>query len=162
MSASVNKDGDIEVKTPYGVSDKIVQEFLLSHEERLVQIIGKSALRREYEDSLGEGGLDRLEAKARAVIPERVKYYSSIMGVAPERVRINHAKTRFGSCSSKGNLNFSCRVMAYSEKAVDYVVIHELAHLLYMNHSREFWKVVEKYMPDYKIARQELKKIPDA
>ncbi len=160
ISASVNKDGLLEVRAPFGVSDDFVREFLVSKGDRILLMMEKSASRREYENDLGNTGLAALREMAKAVIPERVRYFSEIMGVRPARVRINAAKTRFGSCSGKGNLNFSCRVMAYSANAVDYVVIHELSHLLHMDHSPEFWRTVEKYMPDYRDAKAELKQIP--
>ena len=160
ISAIVNNDGVIEVRTPHGVSDEFVREFLSSKAERILQMIDRHRQLSDYEEYLGDAGLSLLMEKAEAVIPGMVEYFSGIMGVKPARVRINSAKTRFGSCSGKGSLNFSCRVMAYSHKAVDYVVLHELAHLVHMNHSRDFWRLVEKYMPDYKDAKRELRELP--
>lgn len=161
ISAFVNKEGVIEVRTPYGISDGFVRDFLELKAERIIVILENYSRRMEYEDALGDEGLDKLMEKAHDLIPDRVRYYSEIMGVRPTRVKIGKAKKRFGSCSSSGNLNFSCRVMAYSAKAVDYVVVHELSHLIHMNHSREFWRTVEKYMPDYKLVRDELKHLPE-
>lgn len=161
ISAFVNKDGDLEVRTPFGVSDSYVREFLRANEKRICEMLDRHGTRTKYEETLTESRLSELRAMAEGIIPERVKYYADVMNVKPARVRINSAKTRFGSCSGKGSLNFSCRLMAYSAKAVDYVVIHELSHLIHMNHSPEFWRTVEKHMPDYKVAREELKKIPE-
>ena len=79
------------------------------------------------------------------------------MGVTPANVKINAAQKRFGSCSSKGNLNFSCRLMAYPPEAIDYVVVHELAHLIHMNHSNAFYAVVAAVLPDYKVRAAMLK-----
>ena len=90
-------------------------------------------------------------------IPPKVEYFSKLMGVEPCSVRITGAQKRFGSCSSKGNICFSFNLMQYPEEAVDYVVVHELAHLIELNHSRKFWDIVEKYIPDYKVRRQMLK-----
>ena len=150
----------MEVRTPYGVSDVFVREFLMAKGDRILQMMERRRNLSEYENALGEEGISHLMEKAKIVIPEKVRYYSGIMGVSPVNVRINAAKTRFGSCSVKGNLNFSCRVMAYSDKAVDYVVIHELCHLVHMDHSSAFWRSVEKYMPDYKCAKEELRGLP--
>ena len=72
------------------------------------------------------------------------------MGAKYQRLTITGAKTRFGSCSSKGNISFSFRLMLYPEPAREYVVVHELAHLFEMNHSKQFYQIVEKYIPDYK------------
>jgi len=161
ISASVDKEGNLEVRAPLWVKDSFVSEFLESNIDKIVQMLERSRLRREYEKNLGDDGFDELMEKARSIIPERVRYYSEIMGVRPKKVKIGKARTRFGSCSSEGNLNFSCRVMAYSANAVDYVVVHELAHLIHMDHSAAFWSTVEKYKPDYRKAREELKHIPE-
>lgn len=92
------------------------------------------------------------------VIPARVAHFAAVMGVTPAAVKINTAAHRFGSCSSKGNLNFSCRLMAYPPAAIDYVVVHELAHLIHMNHSADFYAVVAAVLPDYKARAALLKK----
>lgn len=91
------------------------------------------------------------------VIPEKVKHYAEIMNVQYGRITIRNQKTRWGSCSEKGNLNFNCLLMLAPDKVVDYVVVHELCHLIEMNHSKAFWQQVEGVMPDYKIYRQWLK-----
>ena len=90
-------------------------------------------------------------------IPGRVKYYAYIIGVTYGKITIRNQKTRWGSCSSNGNLNFNNRLLFVPKELVDYVVVHELAHRKEMNHSNAFWNVVEKYMPDYKERRQWLK-----
>ena len=83
--------------------------------------------------------------------------YSRIMNLSYGRITITSAKTRFGSCSSQGNISFSYRLMLYPIEAREYVVVHELAHLLEMNHSKRFYAIVERYMPDYKERRKKLK-----
>ena len=80
------------------------------------------------------------------------------MQLFPTAVKINFAKTRFGSCSSKNSINFSAFLMLFPLEAVDYVVVHELAHIKYKNHQKEFYALVEKYMPDYKKRMALLKK----
>ena len=160
ISATVDKDGVLQVRSPRRVGDEVIRRFILDNGSRILGMLERNRQRTKYEESLGDGGLERLRELAQSVIPERVEHFARIIGVRPSRVRINSATTRFGSCSSKGSLNFSCRVMAYSSNAVDYVVIHELCHLIHMNHSPEFWRTLEKYMPDYRAARQELRRIP--
>jgi predicted metal-dependent hydrolase len=88
--------------------------------------------------------------QARAVITERVKLYAARHGFKYRKIRITSARTRWGSCSSMGNLNFTWRLVMAPPEVVDYVVVHELAHLRVNNHSKEFWKQVERIMPDYK------------
>ena len=79
------------------------------------------------------------------------------MGVAPFAIKINNARTRWGSCSSKKNLNFSWRLIMAGNDAIEYVVVHELAHLLQMNHSAKFWAIVESVLPDYRQRQTRLK-----
>ena len=96
---------------------------------------------------------------AERIINERVLYFSQITGHAPKSVKINAAKSRWGSCSSKGALNFSWFLVMANPRAIDYVVIHELSHMKHMNHSPAFWSEVSKYEPEYKQRRQELKEL---
>ena len=98
-----------------------------------------------------------LADKALQYIPGRVAYYAARMGVTYGRVTIRNQKTRWGSCSAKGNLNFNCLLMLAPEQVIDYVVIHELSHRIHMNHAAAFWETVAKYMPDYAVQRKWLK-----
>jgi predicted metal-dependent hydrolase len=96
-------------------------------------------------------------AQARRVITERVHHYADRNGFAFKRVGITGAKTRWGSCGPAGTLNFSWRLVLAPLDVIDYVVVHELAHLEIKNHSRLFWEKVEALMPDYKERRKWLK-----
>jgi len=94
---------------------------------------------------------------AKREIVKKVEYYSRIMNASYSNVKINSAKTRWGSCSGKSSLNFSWRLIFADENAIDYVVVHELAHTVQHNHSSKFWDVVEHTMPDYKNYKALLK-----
>ncbi|ASJ07928.1 peptidase [Thermococcus siculi] len=87
-----------------------------------------------------------------------VDEYGDKMGVKPGKVYIRHQKSRWGSCSPKGNLNFNVRLVSVPPRLREYVVVHELAHIKYMNHSREFWELVGRFYPDYRTARKDLKR----
>jgi len=87
----------------------------------------------------------------------RVEYYAHKMGVTPASVKVNSAKTRWGSCSAKRNINFSWRLALAEDDVIDYVVVHELAHLIEMNHSPRFWAIVAGIMPDYARCNARLK-----
>ena len=93
---------------------------------------------------------------AKEVLPRKTEYFSRQMGCAPRRVGITSARTRWGSCSGQGNINFSWRLMMAPEPAVDYVVIHELAHLFQLNHSSVFWEKVRAFCPDYEERKRQL------
>ncbi len=97
-------------------------------------------------------------AQARKIITERVEYFARSHHFEPLKVRISSARTRWGSCSRKGTLSFSWRLVMAPPEVVDYVVVHELAHLREMNHSRAFWELVGAILPDYKQRRAWLKK----
>ncbi|MCL2404061.1 MAG: M48 family metallopeptidase, partial [Defluviitaleaceae bacterium] len=88
---------------------------------------------------------------------ERVGYYSKKMGVVPSAIKVNSAKTRWGSCSSKKSINFSWRLAMADDDVIDYVIVHELAHLTEMNHSSRFWAVVAGVLPDYNSRQTRLK-----
>ena len=89
-------------------------------------------------------------SQAALLFPEKVRLYSQVMGAYPTSVRVINAKTRWGCCSPQGKLNFSWRLMMAADATIDYVVVHELAHLFEMNHSKRFWAVVGHFMPDYR------------
>ncbi len=98
-----------------------------------------------------------LAEEALKIIPARVEYFAKVIGVTYGKITIRNQKTRWGSCSSKGNLNFNCLLMLAPPEVLDYVVVHELCHRKQMNHSKAFWLEVEKVLPDYKESRKWLK-----
>ena len=90
-------------------------------------------------------------------MPQKAEHYARIMGVSFGKITIRRQKTRWGSCSDKGNLNFNCMLMCLPEEVINYVVVHELAHLKQMNHSPKFWAEVNAVLPNYKVLRKTLK-----
>jgi predicted metal-dependent hydrolase len=97
-------------------------------------------------------------SQAARLIGERVAYFANQFGLDVDNIRITSARTRWGSCSAKGRLSFSWRLLMTPPGVIDYVVVHELAHTVHHNHSKRFWKLVEKWMPDYKERRKQLKR----
>ena len=108
-------------------------------------------------DPLSYAEIQELSDKALEYIPSGVAYFSKQVGVDCGRITIRNQKTRWGSCSSKGNLNFNCLLMLTPPEVIDYVVVHELCHRKEMNHSKAFWDEVAKILPDYKKQVQWLK-----
>jgi hypothetical protein len=90
-------------------------------------------------------------------INERILYYANLIGVKPTKVVIKAQKSRWGSCNNKGELTFNWRLVFASEEVIDYVIVHELCHMIHMNHSKQFWDTVKAIVPDYKIRRDWLK-----
>ncbi len=97
--------------------------------------------------------------KAGEIIFNRIEYYKKILNVEPNLIKIKDQKTRWGSCNFKKNLNFNWRIIMAPLELVDYLVVHELSHLLHLNHSQNFWNTVAEVLPDYKNRRLHLKKI---
>jgi len=96
---------------------------------------------------------------AKLYMTERVEHYAGMMDVSPTTVKINGAKTRWGSCSAKKTLNFSWRLVMANDAVIDYVAVHELAHITEMNHSARFWAIVAGILPDYKVRQKQLKEL---
>lgn len=156
LCLEITREAKVLVRAPRRASKATIEEFVAKHTEWIEKHIAVRERKneREYADEERE---EELREIAKIIIPKKVEKFASIMNVSPASVKITGAKTRFGSCSGKNGLCFSWRVMCYPEKAVDYVVVHELAHILYHDHSKNFWKTVEKYMPDYREGEKMLK-----
>ncbi len=96
-------------------------------------------------------------AQAKLVLPERVEHYEQLLNVRANGIRIKNHQKRWGSCSNKGNLNFNWRLILTPDEIIDYLVVHEMCHLKYMNHSQDFWSLMKVVMPDYAERRAWLK-----
>ena len=107
--------------------------------------------------SLTPDDIQKLTRRACTDIPARIRHFLPIVGVTVGRVTIRNQRTRWGSCSAKGNLNFNCLLMLCPENVRDYVVVHELCHRLEMNHSPRFWADVEAVLPDYREPKRWLR-----
>lgn len=159
ISISVH-GGVLTVKAPIGTKTERIEELLKEHSRWIKGHLARALAEEKLYSLLDEAKIKRLRAEAREYFTVKTKHYAQIMGLEYNKVRISSARSRFASCSSKGNISYSYRLMLYPESCREYVIVHELAHLLEMNHSDKFWRIVEKYMPDYKKRRAELKKVP--
>lgn len=155
VAIRVNADLSVTVRAPRRATKKDINRILKEKEKWILEHIEKMRERKaEYEANqqyrLTEDEIYELSEKAREIIPNRVRYFAELVGVSYGRITIRNQKTRWGSCSSKGNLNFNCLLMMAPAKVLDYVVVHELCHRKEMNHSKEFWSEVERILPDYR------------
>lgn len=160
VSIEITKEAEVLVRAPYRVSDTEIQRFVNAKSEWIEKHIQMQRKRMETTQNtkqLTYEQIQELAEKALEVIPRRVAYYAKIMGVTYGRITIRNQKTRWGSCSSEGNLNFNCMLMLMPPEIQDYVVVHELCHRKEMNHSPRFWAEVEKILPDYQVRRKWLK-----
>ena len=147
------KEAEIIVRAPYEVSVKDIDAFVNSHRKWIDNRIEKLREQRKLASqaaSLSEADIKELTAQAKKVIPERVAYYAPLVGVTYGTVTIRKQKTRWGSCSAKGNLNFNCLLMLAPPEVIDSVVVHELCHRKEMNHSKRFYDEIHRVFPAYK------------
>lgn len=156
VGLEITSECEIIVRAPKKMSDKAIAEFVNKYRDWIAKKLPAAEKRAEKNRAI----TDRQEELRRAAgntIPPLVEKYSEIMGLKPTSVKITSAEKRFGSCSGKNGLCFSWRLMAYPMAAVEYVIVHELAHIKHHNHSAAFYSLIEKYMPDYKQRQKMLK-----
>lgn len=155
----VRENGQTEVRIPLRYPLAHAQQ-LVREKENWIAAKRRQMLQNQERIRMLELPADQFAAAkqaAQSVIPKRVAYFAERMRVTYGMVRIKDQKTRWGSCSAKGNLNFNWRLVMAPEAVLDYVVVHELCHRHCMDHSQRFWQYVEQVMPDYREARKWLK-----
>ncbi len=155
----VRPDGRIEVRAPKQASEAAILGFVKEKEDWIRSTREKLLLRTERREVVTLTAEEERYWRKQAGIylAERCAYYAPLLGVTYGPIRINGAKTRWGSCSSTGSINFTWKLMFVPEELIDYVVVHELAHRKEMNHSERFWKTVEGILPDYRQRRAALR-----
>ena len=156
LSLEILPGGGVLVRAPFSVRDRQIAEFVERYSGWIEKKLPCAEKRLEKEKDIVSRERE-LRAAAEKILPGLVEKYSAVTGLVPSSVKITSAKTRFGSCSSKNAVCFSWRLMAYPPEAVEYVVLHELAHIKHHNHSRSFYALIGKYMPDYERRRKMLK-----
>ena len=154
MAITVTPDLRVVVKAPKRISEEKISEFVKREERWILDTIDKYKAMGAKQpagaiETLSDKDIKELAEKALKAIPARVKYWAGIMGVTYGRITIRNQRTRWGSCSSRGNLNFNCLLMLVPEDVLDYVIVHELAHRKEMNHSSAFWAEVARILPNY-------------
>ncbi len=142
------KDGQVIVRAPMHLAKKAIDAFVLEHKDWIDKHLAVSRAAQNV-PKLTQSELEELAAQAKQVIPARVAHYAALLGVEYGRITIRMQKTKWGSCSSKGNLNFNCLLMLAPPEVLDSVVVHELCHRKHMNHSRDFYAEIARVMPDY-------------
>ena len=158
LSVEIHMDGTVLVRAPQQASMAEIHSFLEEKAPWIQKHLEELQTMQPPEvPPLTREELNSLAADAVVDFHKRVRHYAPLVGVRYGRITIRNQRTRWGSCSSKGNLNFNVLLMLCPEEVRDYVVIHELCHRKEMNHSPKFWAEVEKLCPDYKQHRKWLK-----
>lgn len=157
IAIQIDREGQVIVRTPYGITKRQVEEFLDEKKDWILQTRQRVEKRKTEQISISEEVRREGIERAKRIFPERTAYFAKRMGVDYGRITIREQKTRWGSCSSKGNLNFNWKLVLLAPELLDYVVVHELAHRREMNHSKNFWRIVEAELTDYRERRRRLK-----
>ena len=144
------KNGKIIIKAPKRVSKKEIEKIVEQKSEWIQKTLEKESKKQKKKELYTKEEFKKIiEKNANELIKET--------GLKPNKITIKQIKYAWGSCTSKKNITINLELIKYSQQAIRYVILHELCHLKYMNHSKDFWNLVEKYMPDYKQIKKEFK-----
>ena len=158
VTIQIKSDGRVVVRAPVRMSGTAIRQLLEEKsawiEKHLAQIRRQNE---SAEPAFSPEQLRQLAEAARQDLPRRVARFAPLVGVSCGRITIRAQKSHWGSCSTRGNLNFNCLLMLCPEEVRDYVVVHELCHRKEMNHSRRFWLELARVLPEYEQQRQWLK-----
>ena len=161
IALEITPEGTLLVRAPLHMPEKAIRTFVEKHENwaaaRLPGVRARAAVWAQITPEI-ESALRK--AAEHDLLP-RAAHWAAVMQLHPSGLRITGAQKRFGSCSGRGTLCFSWRLMLYPQAARDYVVVHELAHLVHFNHSPDFYALVQRYLPDYKKCQSLLRAAPD-
>lgn len=150
MSLRINEALEVVVRAPIRLPQPVIDQFVEKHASWIEEHTEKTKQRMQKHPEPTQEMMDILAQMAYDYIPGRVEHFAKIIGCAPEGITITSARTRFGSCSSKNRVCFSCLLMRYPPEAIDYVVVHELAHIPFKNHGKAFYALIARVLPDYK------------
>ena len=156
VSVQVTADGEVVVRAPRLYARYKIEAFLREKEPWIRAQLEKRAAAPRF-SVLSEAEHKALAKAAKTWFAARAAHFAPTVGVTYGSVTIRTQKTRWGSCTAKGNLNFNCLLMLAPEEVRDYVVVHELCHRKELNHSARFWAQVEQILPDYRVQRAWLK-----
>ena len=151
---SISTSGRLQMSVPKYTRDALARRFLNSNRTLIRE---KLPLKNPQEQRARDAKKKLLQRKARDYLPYRLEYYAKLYGYKYNKVRLSHAGTRWGSCSSTRTISLNIGLMQVPEPLRDYVIIHELAHLNHMDHSPAFWAEVAEHDPRYKLHRRRLK-----
>ena len=160
LALSLDGEGVVIVRAPLLCSPKTIDKFVrdsapwIERQRRRAARIERTA---NEDGPLTKEDIAALSREMKKALPAKLARYSALLGVRYSRVSVRCQRTKWGSCSAKGGLNFNCLLMLAPEEVLDYVVVHELCHLKHMDHSKEFWDMVASAVPDHKAHRKWLR-----
>ena len=156
ISIRITPEGEVLVRAPRSMPVADIRRFVESKAGWIEKHLSTLSARPPVEP-LTMVQIQELANRALTIIPQRVAHFAPMVGVTYGRIAIRNQRSRWGSCSAQGNLNFNCLLMLCPAEVLDYVVIHELCHRKHMDHSPRFWAEVERVCPDYRTHRDWLR-----
>jgi len=157
LSLEIGDELEVLVRAPHRACEAYIEAFVQKNSAWLERkLVARRAFLAQHPEP-SEAQMQDLMNRARELIPGRVAYFSQIMGVVPREIRYTRNRTRVGSCTGCNKISFSCRLMGYPPEVLDYVVVHELAHITHKNHGPHFWAVVASVLPNYRVLRKMLR-----
>ena len=153
---TVNPMREVTVKAGLRTTDEYIENFVKAKTDWIIKQQKYFENKYHHRITVNKEQLLNIKKELLPQMAALVQRYAEIMGVEAKGVKITSAEKRWGSCSSKNTICFSYRCAFLSQKCKEYIVIHELSHISEFNHSKKFYDVVERYMPDYKSAEKEL------
>mgnify|MGYP003393802311 CR=1 FL=1 len=168
MRLEIRRDGELVVTVPWGLDVSLAERFVnekskwINDKLKYVDSIkdnppSNDTARRGIFLKVNKRDYIKYKEQARLLAENRISHFNKLYNFNINRISIKNTKSRWGSCSKKGNLNFNYKIVLLPEKLADYVIVHELCHLKELNHSKNFWNLVSLALPDYKVLRSKLK-----
>ena len=158
LAIEITREAKLVVRAPMRCPQQEIHRFLQQKEQWIALHMAKMQARRESHPEPTAEQEAALRQKAKEILPALVAQYAARMDVEPAGITVTGARTRFGSCSPKNRLSFSFRLMEYPMEAIEYVVVHELAHIRHKNHGADFYQEIERIMPDWRERNAMLKR----
>ena len=152
----VTEQAELVIRAPHRLPEARILRFV-EQKRRWIERKMREMSERPKSKVVSQEEAGSYRELAKQIIPQRVKHYADLTGLLPRSVKISNARKRWGSCSAKGTINISWRLVLAPPEAIDYVVVHELVHLVERNHSQRFWRRVAEILPDFKACRKYLK-----
>lgn len=157
LALEISRDGRVIARAPMETPKRDIDAFVTAHSAWIAKHLDAQRRRADAFPEPSAEELRDMAKRAAELIPPKVAHWSAITGLVPTGITITAARTRFGSCSGKNRLSFSCRLVNYPEAAVDLVVVHELCHIKEKNHGPAFYALLSRYLPDHKERKQLLR-----
>lgn len=153
LGLEITRELTVLVRAPMRMPKRTIDAYVIQYDGWIRSHLARQAERTAARPAPTPLEVEALRTRARTELPPKVAHYARIMGVAPTGIKITSAQKRFGSCSGRDSLCFSYILMQYPEAAIDYVVVHELAHIVHKNHGAAFYQLVESVLPDWRQRR---------